>query len=157
MPHNRFEILVLLHVIFTGLVLKLRMCDEEISPAALPEGYPAVFSKLFIIVPACCKVMTMDNLSYCNCHAEYFGFMSSDALNYYDSGAGYRMVGCRRLQMVQFYVYMCVCVYIYTHTHTHTHKLHRFVFSALRCMPCMVRSAGPHVPVMLLFGVCNDT
>ena len=47
--------------------------------------------------------MTVDNLSYYNCCADYFGFISSNTWTYHDSGAGFRMVGCRRLQMVQFY------------------------------------------------------
>jgi hypothetical protein len=84
-------------------------------PVALPEGYPAIFSQLYVIVPACCKVMTTDNLSYYNCHADYFGFMSSNTQTYCDSDAGFKIVGCRRLRMVQFYVY----VYIYMHTHTY--------------------------------------
>jgi len=71
--------------------------------------------------------MTVINLSYYNCHADYFGFMSSGTLTYYDSGAGFRMVVCRRFKMVQFYIYIyiyiymcvcvCVCVCVYIHTH----------------------------------------
>jgi len=63
--------------------------------------------------------MMTDNLSYYNCRADYFGFVLLNTQTYCDSGASFRMVGCRRLQMVLFYI----------HTHTHTHKLHRFVVS----------------------------
>ena len=89
-----------------SFMLKLHTCGEKKFPVALPEGYPAMFSKLYIIVAACCKVMTVDNLSYYNCRADFFGFISSNTHTYYDSGAGFKIVDCRRLRMVQFiYIY----------------------------------------------------
>jgi hypothetical protein len=58
----------------------------------------------YIVVQACCNIRTVDNLSYYNCHADYFGSMSSsNILNYYDDGAGLIMMGCRTLQIVQVF------------------------------------------------------
>jgi hypothetical protein len=63
-----------------------------------------------LLLQACCNVMTADNLSYYNCCADCFGFMSSNILNYCDDGAGFVIMGCRRLRIVQVFVlFVFVC------------------------------------------------